>query len=136
MSKYRYLFLIFIISCASNSDSAIDIVTTSSSSSTTTTVTDNVSTTTSSSTSTTVVTYDGCIPENNENIDFNNLKNVQNFLNRYGFNAGVEDGLSGSQTREAIKKFQAYVGLNVDGDLGPNTYEKMRFYSNTHVSFA
>ena len=129
MSKCRYLFLIFIISCASNSDSAIDIVTTSSSSSTTTTITDNVSTTTSSSTSTTVVTYDGCIPENNENIDFNNLKNVQNFLNRYGFNAGVEDGLSGSQTREAIKKFQAYVGLNVDGDLGPNTYEKMRFYT-------
>ena len=67
MSKCRYLFLIFIISCASNSDSAIDIVTTSSSSSTTTTITDNVSTTTSSSTSTTVVTYDGCIPENNEN---------------------------------------------------------------------
>ena len=25
MSKYRYLFLIFIISCASNSDSAIDM---------------------------------------------------------------------------------------------------------------
>ncbi len=129
MSKCRYLFLIFIISCASNSDSAIDIVTTSSSSSTTTTIADNVSTTTSSSTSTTVVTYDGCIPENNENIDFNNLKNVQNFLNRYGFNAGTEDGVSGSQTREAIKGFQAYVGIDVDGDLGPTTYEKMRNYT-------
>ena len=129
MHKFRYLFLILIISCASNADSAIDIITTSSSSSTTTTTTDNIATTTSSSTSTTVITYDGCIPENNENIDFDNLKNVQNFLNRYGFNAGLEDGLSGNQTREAIKKFQAYVGLDIDGDLGPNTYEKMKSYT-------
>ena len=129
MHKFRYLFLILTISCASNADSAIDIITTSSSSSTTTTTTDNIATTTSSSTSTTVITYDGCIPENNENIDFDNLKNVQNFLNRYGFNAGLEDGLSGNQTREAIKKFQAYVGLDIDGDLGPNTYEKMKSYT-------
>ena len=77
----------------------------------------------------TEVTYEGCVPENNENIDFTNLTNVQNFLNRYGFDAGPEDGMSGSQTREALKRFQAYVGVTIDGDLGPTTYGKMRSYT-------
>ncbi len=81
------------------------------------------------STTTTEIINDGCIPEDNKNINFDDLKNVQNFLNRYGFNAGTEDGLSGNQTREAIKKFQAYVGITIDGDLGPNTYDKMSTYT-------
>ena len=99
---------------------------------TTTTTTVLITTTTTSvpeTTTTTEIIYDGCIPEDNQNINFEDLKNVQNFLNRYGFDAGTEDGVSGSQTREAIKRFQAYVGINVDGDLGPITYGKMRNYT-------
>ena len=98
-----------------------------------TTTTSNLPTSTTTTiidtTTTTEVTYEGCVPENNENIDFTNLTNVQNFLNGYGFDAGPEDGMSGSQTREALKRFQAYVGVTIDGDLGPTTYGKMRSYT-------
>ena len=86
----------------------------------TTTTTVLVTTTTTSApetTTTTEIIYDGCLPEDNQNINFEDLKNVQNFLNRYGFDAGTEDGVSGSQTREAIKRFQAYVGINIDGEF-------------------
>ena len=80
-------------------------------------------------TTTTTILPNGCIPEDNAGIDFTNLKNVQNFLNRYGFNAGEEDGLNGNQTIEAVKAFQAYAGLIVDGDLGPNTYSAMNAWT-------
>ena len=130
MRKIQFFILSIIvlifISCSSQDDEVakdlIDTTTTSNiPTSTTTTIIDT--------TTTTEVTYDGCVPENNQSIDFNNLINVQNFLNRYGFDAGPEDGMSGTQTREAIKKFQAYVGITVDGDLGPTTYGKMRLYT-------
>lgn len=99
----------------------------------TTTTTTLLDTTTSTTTSTLI---NGCIPEDNSSIDFTNLQNVQNFLNRYGFNAGVEDGLNGTQTIEAVKDFQAYAGLVIDGDLGPNTYAAMNRWTGceTRVS--
>ena len=37
------------------------------------------------------IVQDVCFDEDNTTIDFKNLKNDQNFLNRYGFNAGEED---------------------------------------------
>ncbi len=126
MKFFRYFLLIFVISCGSNTENT---ETTTSLSSTSSTAIDTTSTTSSTSTTTTVSTYDGCIPEDNQGINFDDIKNVQNFLNNYGFDAGIEDGLSGKQTREAIKKFQAYVGITVDGDLGPKTYKKMRSYT-------
>jgi len=78
--------------------------------------------TTSTSTITTVYV---CSPEDNSSINFNNLKNVQNFLNRYGFNAGEEDGYLGNQTISAIKDFQNFAGLKPDGDVGPATRKVM-----------
>jgi len=135
MKKIQLFFLLSIlfifISCNAQdeqtSEVAIDTTTTSEApiSSTTTSVPET--------TTTTEVVYDGCIPEDNQNIDFDNLQNVQNFLNRYGFDAGIEDGLQGSKTREAIKRFQAYVGINVDGDLGPSTYGKMKSYTGCEL---
>ena len=80
-------------------------------------------TTTSSTTTTTLFV---CLEDNNQNINFDRLKNVQNFLNRYGFEAGEEDGYLGNQTISAVKSFQAYAGLKPDGDIGPMTKEKMR----------
>ena len=134
MKKFELLslsaFLMLFVACGllDNDEvtAPIDTTTTTSSILITTTTTSVPETTT---TTTTEVVYDGCIPEDNQNINFEDLKNVQNFLNRYGFEAGVEDGLSGNQTREAIKRFQAYVGITVDGDLGPTTYGKMRTYT-------
>ena len=120
--------LIFFVACGILDEDEIvaplDTTTTTTTVLVTTTITSIPETTT-----TTEIIYDGCIPEDNQNINFEELKNVQNFLNRYGFDAGTEDGVSGSQTREAIKRFQAYVGISVDGDLGPTTYGKMRNYT-------
>ena len=59
------------------------------------------STTTTSSSSTTTTEF-VCPPDNNTGIDFDNIKNVQIFLNKYGFNAGDEDGYLGPQTTNAI----------------------------------
>ena len=127
MKVLKYLLLIVIVSCGNNNESTQIVVPTSLPPAIDTPSTSTTSTT--STTTTTVVTYDGCIPEDNQGINFNDLENVQNFLNRYGFDAGIEDGLSGNQTREAIKRFQAYVGITVDGDLGPTTYGKMNSYT-------
>lgn len=77
-----------------------------------------------SSTSTTTTVYI-CTSEDNSNIDFKNIKNVQNFLNRYGYNAGDEDGYLGNQTVSAIKEFQNFAGLKPDGDPGPATRNAM-----------
>ena len=130
MRKIQFFILSIIvlifISCSSQDDEvATDLIETT----TTSNIPTSTTTTIIDTTTTTEVTYEGCIPENNQSIDFTNLINVQNFLNRYGFDAGPEDGMSGTQTREAIKKFQAYVGITVDGDLGPTTYGKMRLYT-------
>ena len=70
------------------------------------TVQEEITTTSTSITSTTTTTIYVCIEENNLNIDFDNLKNVQNFLNRYGYNAGEEDGYLGAKT---ISEKQEYL---------------------------
>ena len=82
------------------------------------------STTTTSSSSTTTTEF-VCPPDNNTEIDFDNIKNVQIFLNKYGFNAGDEDGYLGPQTTNAIIRFQLYAGLKADGDVGQITKNKM-----------
>lgn len=66
-----------------------------------------------------------CTPDNNQNINFSSLKNVQEFLNKYGFNAGEVDGYLGNQTIAAIKQFQTFAGLYPDGDVGPKTIKAM-----------
>ena len=78
------------------------------------------------STTTTTIIIDECIPDNNSAIDFNSVLNIQIFLNKYGFDAGDEDGYLGQQTGNAIRNFQAYAGLKPDGDIGPNTIYKMQ----------
>ena len=128
------LILLILSFCSSNDSTTEDTsqVNNVTSEQSTTTILDEEKTpesTTTTSTTTTTTILDGCIPEDNTQINFNDNSKVQNFLNRYGFNAGDEDGQIGNQTREAIKDFQAYVGITVDGDLGPNTFEKMRNYT-------
>ncbi len=77
------------------------------------------------STTTTSLLEEVCIGDNNKNIDFTKVRNIQIFLNKYGFNAGDEDGYLGSQTTNAIRRFQTYAGLYPDGDAGPITIEVM-----------
>jgi hypothetical protein len=46
---------------------------------------------------------------------------LQDHLNRLGFNSGVSDGIIGTNTNAAIERMQAYLGVKVDGIVGPQT---------------
>lgn len=49
------------------------------------------------------------------------LQGVQSRLNNLGLDAGPVDGLMGSQTRGAVKRFQIAHKLTVDGNPGEHT---------------
>lgn len=122
--QFRFLVLVYllIINCGSSLNEVTQEESIQNPIETTAPVVAEESTTTSSTTTTTLFV---CVEESNQNINFDRLKNVQNFLNRYGFEAGEEDGYLGNQTIRAIKSFQAFAGLKPDGDIGPMTKEKM-----------
>ncbi len=48
-------------------------------------------------------------------------RQVQNLLDYLGYPVGTPDGITGSQTRQAVKLFQAAEGLKADGDPGQDT---------------
>ena len=50
---------------------------------------------------------------------------VQFKLNSLGYNCGIADGICGTKTVNAIKKFQKLKGLTVDGICGKNTWNKL-----------
>ena len=108
---------LFISFCGQASDEII-LESIEASTSTTTLITVQ---STSSTTSTTILA-DECVPDNNQNIDFTNIRNLQIFLNKYGFNPGPSDGYLGNKTINAIKDFQNLVGLTADGDAGRKLY--------------
>ena len=124
IKKYiKYIiFLIALISCGSDESTEIIIEPPQEEliQDTTTTFPDETSTTT------TTIIVEECISDNNSTIDFNSVLNIQIFLNKYGFDAGDEDGYLGQQTTNAIRSFQAYAGLKPDGDIGLNTINKMQ----------
>lgn len=49
------------------------------------------------------------------------VKNIQTRLKKWGYYSGTVDGIYGSQTVAAVKKFQKKHGLRVDGIAGPAT---------------
>lgn len=55
----------------------------------------------------------------------NIVKWLQQRLNFLGFNCGVVDGDFGDKTFRAVKAFQEYKGLLVDGKVGQNTWRKL-----------
>lgn len=56
----------------------------------------------------------------------NSVKSIQWALNDMGYNAGTIDGGYGYATAQAVSRFQSAEGIQVDGDYGPQTREKMR----------
>jgi len=127
-SNLLLIFFLLLSHCSfgnsDNTEESIASTTSSSTSSTTTTVDIPPSTST-----TTLIIEEECVEDNNQNTNFDKMINVQIFLNEYGFDAGDEDGYLGQQTADAIRDFQAYVGLDPDGDVGPNTINKMREFT-------
>lgn len=53
------------------------------------------------------------------------VKDVQAFLNQQGLYPNAPDGIYGTQTREAVRRFQQSQNLLVDGIIGPQTWGAM-----------
>lgn len=49
------------------------------------------------------------------------VKKVQKKLNRCGYNCGTADGIMGTKTKKALKKYQRANGLTPDGIIGDAT---------------
>lgn len=59
---------------------------------------------------------------------------IQTKLKRWGYYSGNVDGIYGSQTVAAVKKFQKKNGLAVDGIAGKNTLAAMGIYNSSNSS--
>ena len=97
--NYALLFVLILIfyGCSSdvdkNTESLIDETTTT------------LSTVPKELPTSTTTTVQERIRDDNSSINFERVRNVQLFLNKYGFNAGDVDGYIGNQTA-AIRDFQ------------------------------
>jgi len=56
------------------------------------------------------------------------VKQLQNFLNEVGFNAGIADGIFGGKTKQAVVAYQRSKGLTADGIVGRNTRYSINSY--------
>lgn len=64
----------------------------------------------------------------------NEVKQIQTKLKRWGYYKGSVDGIYGSGTLSAVKKFQKKNGLTVDGIAGTKTLNAMGIYSSSSSS--
>lgn len=53
------------------------------------------------------------------------VKELQRLLNKIGYNCGDADGIFGTKTEEAVKRFQTDHGLKVDGIAGEATQDAL-----------
>ena len=53
------------------------------------------------------------------------VKTLQENLNKLGHNVGTVDGIFGRRTENAVKSFQRATGIAVDGIAGPQTFAKI-----------
>lgn len=61
----------------------------------------------------------------------NEVRTIQDKLKRWGYYNGSVDGIYGSQTVAAVKRFQQKNGLAVDGIAGTNTLKAMGITTNS-----
>ncbi|TDO00043.1 N-acetylmuramoyl-L-alanine amidase [Sunxiuqinia elliptica] len=62
--------------------------------------------------------------ENPENIE-KTIPEIQSRLNELGYNCGKADGIIGTRTQSAIRRFQTDNQLIADGIVGPQTWSKL-----------
>ena len=60
------------------------------------------------------------------------VRDLQERLNRLGFDSGQVDGIFGPDTRAAVVDFQANTGLVDDGTAGPGTFDALRRLHRSH----
>ncbi|MDJ0798717.1 MAG: peptidoglycan-binding protein [Calothrix sp. MO_167.B12] len=68
----------------------------------------------------TIVRATLCFGSKGEDVEY-----LQRRLNGIGFGSLVVDGIFGVATESAVKKFQKYYGLTVDGIVGSQTWAKL-----------
>lgn len=54
------------------------------------------------------------------------VKDLQQTLNRLGYNVGAADGIFGNNTKNAVLQYQKDKGLTADGIVGANTWNALR----------
>ena len=69
---------------------------------------------------------DGIAGKNTRTKIKNQVINLQKNLKKLGYDAGTADGIYGTKTKEAVKKFQKANGLTVDGIAGSKTLAKIK----------
>ena len=62
------------------------------------------------------------------------VRTIQEKLKRWGYYTGNIDGIYGSQTVAAVKRFQQKNGLTVDGIAGPQTLKSMGIMTSSSSS--
>lgn len=71
-----------------------------------------------------------CTQRNYQKIDFLNVRNIQTFLFNEKFFDGKINGYFDENLLSSIKKFQEFVGIRIDGIIGPSTHKAMTAYNN------
>ena len=71
-----------------------------------------------------------CIQKNYKNTDFLVVRNIQKFLYGENFYDGKISGYFDDNLLNSIKKFQEFVGIRIDGIMGPSTHKAMTAYNN------
>ena len=62
---------------------------------------------------------------NSNSVSKNTIKKVQKRLNKLGYDCGTPDGIMGSKTKKALKKFQRDHDLKADGIIGKKTLKAL-----------
>ena len=71
-----------------------------------------------------------CTQRNYQNVDFLNVRNIQTFLFNEKFFDGKINGYFDENLLSSLKKFQEFVGIRIDGIMGPSTHKAMTAYNN------
>ena len=54
------------------------------------------------------------------------IMQIQNTLNLLGYDTGTPDGMAGTKTRQATRKFQSDIGLTADGYVGYELFQQLQ----------
>jgi peptidoglycan LD-endopeptidase CwlK len=68
---------------------------------------------------------DGIVGPVTWSVLFGKVTSIQNKLNSLNFNTGVPDGVFGSKTTDAVRRFQSVNGLTVSGVIDPRTRQQL-----------
>ena len=75
-------------------------------------------------------TVQECVENNYSNVNFLEVSNLYDFLNEEGFFTGKIEAYMTKSLRLAIQNFQRFIGIRVDGIIGPSTHKAMTSFDS------